>query len=94
MVCRFFEWFRGGGQKQPYFIYFRDNSRTGEMDEVTKKAEGGDEQEEKKKVGAEQSNVWTHPTGRMLTMAALFDVWKGEYDVRGYTLQTCIRCIL
>ena len=84
MVCRFFEWFRGRGKKQPYFIYFRDNFPTEEMEEVSKKREGGDQQEEEK-VEAEQSNVWTHPTGRMLTMAGLFDVWKEEHDVRGCT---------
>lgn len=39
---RFFEWQRGGGQKQPYFVQFADSSPTEEMMEVTAEPEEGD----------------------------------------------------
>lgn len=32
--CRFFEWKRGGGQKQPFFVYFADSAPTEESMEV------------------------------------------------------------
>ena len=99
-VCRFFEWHREKGQRQPYFIYFTDHAPTEEMVEVSTESaeggrevgrevgkEGGEEGEKDGKKGGEveKGNVWEHPTGRMLTMAGLFDIWKSEdgvsYDV-------------
>ena len=92
LVCRFFEWYREKGHKQPYFIYFEDNSPTSEMMEVS--AEGakteGEFQEGERNEGevvAGAKNIWEHPTGRMLTMAGLFDIWKAEPGVR-----ECITC--
>lgn len=86
LVCRFFEWYREKGHKQPYFIYFEDNSPTSEMMEIS--AEGAKTEEEGEKDGGEvvagAKNIWEHPTGRMLTMAGLFDIWKAEPDVREY----------
>lgn len=79
-LCRFFEWYRGKGQRQPYFIYFTENGPTEEMKEIAA-AESGDLQEKGMKAEAVEDtpkNVWEHPTGRMLTMAGLFDICKSE----------------
>lgn len=79
-LSRFFEWYRGKGQRQPYFIYFTDNAPSAEMVELESeedrevKAEAGGEAEDVPK----KRNVWEHPTGRMLTMAGLFDICKAE----------------
>lgn len=87
LVCRFFEWYREKGHKQPYFIYFEDNSPTSEMMEISAEAAKTDEgcQEGKtddREGAAGARNIWEHPTGRMLTMAGLFDIWKAEPQVR------------
>ncbi len=38
-ILRFFEWQRGGGRKQPYFIQFADSSPTEEMMEISAEKE-------------------------------------------------------
>lgn len=86
-LSRFFEWYRGKGQRQPYFIYFTDNGPSTEMREVSAASltEGGEPEKERKvkaEAGGEdipkRRNVWEHPTGRMVTMAGLFDICKAE----------------
>lgn len=96
-MFRFFEWFRGKSPHQPYFIYFADRASSEEMTEVSLSEasegggrEGGEKEDEKeiksevsegmKKDGSGKSE-WTHPTGHMLTMAGLFDVWKNQDTV-------------
>ena len=72
LLSRFFEWYREKGQRQPYFIYFTDHTPSEEMIEL---GEGeGVKEEGAEKAGSE----WEHPTGRMLTMAGLFDVWRSS----------------
>ena len=74
---RFFEWYREKGQRQPYFIYFTDHAPPEEMRAVS--AESGGEEKRREKKGETES--WEHPTGRMLTMAGLFDIWKSQSAV-------------
>ena len=84
-VGRFFEWHREKGQRQPYFIYFTDNAPSEEMRELSAGSEGRGSEDGKEggKEGGEEGrgNVWEHPTGRMLTMAGLFDIWKSQESV-------------
>ena len=84
-IGRFFEWHREKGQRQPYFIYFADNAPSEEMRELSADGEGKGS-EEGKEGGEEEGrgsvkSVWEHPTGRMLTIAGLFDIWKSQENV-------------
>ena len=54
------------------------------MIELSADSEGRGSEEGKgggeKRRGSE-GNVWEHPTGRMLTMAGLFDIWTPQESV-------------
>lgn len=86
----FFEWYRGGRQKQPYFIFFTDSSQTEETREVLSTEGGLDTVEEgaaSSVVKGERSEV----KGRMLTVAGLFDKWSAganEDPLYTYTIIT------
>lgn len=73
----FFEWDRQGKTKRPYFIHFRDNKPTAEMEEVgvSEESEGDVEQEEEKSIKQMKAKIDSDVVnGRMLTMAGLFDI--------------------
>ena len=81
-VSRFFEWYRGSGQKQPYFIYFAESGPTEEMMEAL-----SSEEEEletaavAQEVKAEGDEGRVEFKGRMLTLAGLFDIWRAGPNV-------------
>lgn len=66
-----------------------DEGREGEKKEVKL------EKNEVKVEGGQESH-WEHPTGRMLTMAGLFDIWRNPKAVGVYTsavtgiISTCL----
>ena len=84
--CSFFEWDRSGKQKRPYFIHFRNNAPTAEMDELD---EGKNERDDGLcdlggGVKVDQNVV----NGRLLTMAGLFDIATETHEVSEYYTHT------
>ena len=91
-VCSFFEWYRDKGQRQPYFIHFTNHAPSEEMMELVEGVRVKEEEREDVRVkeekregvkeeGVMQDSKWEHPTGRMLTMAGLFDIWRSPKSV-------------
>ena len=48
-------------------------------------AAGGLEEKERE---TKVKDIWEHPTGRMLTMAGLFDIWNSESAVSAFAVHT------
>jgi putative SOS response-associated peptidase YedK len=98
-LCRFFEWCRDKGQRQPYFIYFSDHAPSEEMMELASieaPAGGGGREGVEGVEESVQDSKWEQPTGRMLTMAGLFDIWRtpksSEAPLYTYTIITVESC--
>lgn len=88
-LTSFFEWNRKSSHKQPYLIHFADTSLTEEMLEVSPPATVapllGKRSAECEGVCREPGNYSEFEqvaNGRMVTLAGLFDVWKGNDTVR------------
>ena len=80
----FFEWNRKSSHKQPYFIHFADTKPTPEMLELS--SEETSEPGEGLAAGQERIEGFSEvASGRMLTMAGLFDVWTGADSVSSLT---------
>lgn len=87
-MSSFFEWNRKSSHKQPYFIHFADITPTEEMIEVSmndadvspSEKEGHMESVVSDKVSTKEHEKVI--SGRILTMAGLFDVWRGSETVR------------
>ena len=76
--CRFYEWqTTKPGSKQPFFIYFADNKpRTAEVQQLSLPAAGDAVKDEDGPIPPNE--------GRMLTLAALFDIWTPPPEVHTY----------
>ena len=103
-VCRFYEWHRTGKQKRPYFIHFKDNEPTvfmKELEEESERFSEGGRQDSGGVATCEEGCVGDQKvedvdknvlSGRMLTMAGLFDICVREEVEQERHSKSCIGC--